>query len=103
MLMVATVPSMIGQFNMNNIKLLQEMGYEVHVACDFNDRSIWPSEKVVRFQNKLGELGIIYHQVDFARNPFKVGTNIKAYKQLKQFEKYIFQIATIIFKQGNAY
>lgn len=92
--MVATVPSMIGQFNMNNIKLLQEMGYEVHVACDFNDRSIWPSEKVVRFQNKLGELGIIYHQVDFARNPFKVGTNIKAYKQLKQlFIQYKYSFA----------
>jgi hypothetical protein len=31
-LMVAAVPSMIGQFNMNNIRLLKSMGYEVDVA-----------------------------------------------------------------------
>ncbi len=36
--MTASVPSMIGQFNMNNIDILQNLGYEVYVACDFNDR-----------------------------------------------------------------
>ena len=33
-LMVATVPSMIGQFNMNNIKILLEMGYQVGAAIN---------------------------------------------------------------------
>ena len=33
--MVATVPSMIGQFNMNNIRILLDMGYQVDVAADF--------------------------------------------------------------------
>ena len=32
--MTATVPSMIGQFNMSNIKVLQDLGYEVHVGCN---------------------------------------------------------------------
>ena len=43
-LMVATVPSMIGQFNINNIHLLLEMGYTVDVASDFTDTSVWPKE-----------------------------------------------------------
>ena len=38
-LMVATVPSMIGQFNMNNIKILLDMRYEVDVATDFYNTS----------------------------------------------------------------
>ena len=33
-LIVATVPSMIGMFNMSNIEILQRMNYEVHVACN---------------------------------------------------------------------
>jgi hypothetical protein len=35
MLILASVASMIDQFNMSNIILLQEMGYEVQVACNF--------------------------------------------------------------------
>ena len=53
MLMVATVPSMIGQFNMDNIRILQELGYEVDVASDFTDTSFWPVERIVRFQKEL--------------------------------------------------
>ena len=45
-LMTATVPSMIGQFNMNNIKLLQELGYTIDVACNFDDYSVWNEERL---------------------------------------------------------
>ena len=45
MLMVATVPSMIGQFNMSNLSLLMELGYEPHIACNFKDRSIWMDDE----------------------------------------------------------
>lgn len=34
-LMLASVASMIDQFNMPNIALLQKLGYEVDVACNF--------------------------------------------------------------------
>lgn len=43
-LMVATVPSIIGQFNMDNIHILLNMGYRVDVAGDFTDTSVWPAE-----------------------------------------------------------
>ena len=44
-LIVATEPSMIGQFNMNNITLLLSMGYSVDVVCDYNDTSDWTKER----------------------------------------------------------
>lgn len=44
-LMYASVASMIQQFNMNNIKLLQELGYEVDVACNFEFGSTISKEK----------------------------------------------------------
>ena len=34
-LMLASVASMIDQFNMPNITLLQKLGYHVDVACNF--------------------------------------------------------------------
>lgn len=82
--MVATVPSMIGQFNMNNIQILQELGYEVHVACDFNDRSVWTDERVEKFKNQLEEISVKYFQVDFSRSPLKIWKHRKSYVQLKK-------------------
>ena len=87
MLMVATVPSMIGQFNMNNIQLLQEMGYEVHVACDFTDRSVWTEERVTQFEETLEEKDIQKYQVDFSRSALRIDRHIASYRQLKQVIK----------------
>ena len=36
-LMTASVPSMIGQFNMNNLHILLDLGYEVHIGCNFKE------------------------------------------------------------------
>ena len=80
-LMVATVPSMIGQFNMNNIKILLDLGYKVDVAANFFDRSVWPEERVQLFKNQMNELGIECIQLFFSRNPLKIFSLIKSYKQ----------------------
>ena len=57
-LMWASVPSMIEQFNMNNIKILQEMGYEVHVACNFDDGGNLSQNRVKELQEDLpAEMG----------------------------------------------
>lgn len=92
MLMVATVPSMIGQFNMNNIKLLKELEVEVHVACNFKDRSVWTKNRTDLFIKELDEKQVFFHQIDFVRNPFDI-RNIQAYKQMKRLvdsEEYVF-------------
>ncbi len=90
-LMTATVPSMIGQFNMNNIKLLLDLGYEVHVACNFKDRSVWTEKRVREFEQQLSNLHVKKIQVEYARTPYDVPKLIKSYLELKkliQKEKY---------------
>lgn len=86
-LMVATVPSMIGQFNMNNIEILQELGYKVSVACNFDDSSVWPKEYIEQFIRILDEKKINYYQIDFSRNPLNGKKNMRAYGQLKKIVK----------------
>ncbi len=82
-LMVATVPSMIGQFNMDNLHILLKLGYEVHVACNFTDTSVWTPERIRLFKQQLSELGIKYIQVEFARTPYDIAKLIKGYKELR--------------------
>ncbi|HFI0782904.1 TPA: glycosyltransferase family 4 protein [Streptococcus suis] len=92
-LMISTVPSMIGQFNMSNIKLLMKLGFEVHVACNFKDRSVWSEERVQKFQLELNKLGIKQIQIDFPRSPFHFYKLFKSYLttfKLLHTEKYIF-------------
>ena len=86
-LMVATVPSMIGQFNMDNIQILLDAGYDVDVACDFSDRSVWPSEKIEKFKKILNDKGISYFQIDFSRKPLSIKKHILSYKQLMKLIK----------------
>lgn len=80
-LMLASVASMINQFNMPNIHLLQEMGCEVHVACNFKEGSTCSDEKVLEIKRDLEELGIPYYQIDFSRNVFRLDRAVKAYFQ----------------------
>lgn len=78
-LMTATVPSMIGQFNMNNIKLLQELGYKVDIATNFNDYTVWNQERINKFENELKELNIQTFNISFSRNPKDIKNLMKFY------------------------
>ncbi len=81
-LMVAHVAYAIELFNIPNIKLLISMGYEVQVACNFDDRSSLSDEKVNLLKEKLTAMGVKYHNIPFERQPLKPA-NLKAYKELK--------------------
>lgn len=82
MLILASAPSMIGQFNIENILILQGMGYEVHAACNFNIVGIMNTESLESLKIKLDNIGVIIHQVDFKRGIGDMRSNINAYKQL---------------------
>lgn len=84
MLMVTSVPSMIGLFNMDNIFILKEFGYDVHVACDFRDRSVWSKEQIENLVQNLKELNIKCHQIDFSRSIFKWKRHKKASQELEE-------------------
>ncbi|MGI6010613.1 MAG: glycosyltransferase family 4 protein [Ruminococcus sp.] len=76
-LMVTHVGDFIPQFEMDNVRCLQEMGYEVHYAANFSLSSYGKKGE------KLKDSGVICHQIPFFRSPFQKG-NIRAYRMLKQ-------------------
>lgn len=80
-LIATTVSGFVPQFEMNNVRILQEMGYEVHYASNFHNVSYGTDN------HRLEGTGIILHQIDFARSPFQWKENKKAYEQLKQLLK----------------
>lgn len=79
-LLVTTVSGFVPQFEMNNVKILQEMGYEVHYASNYNTPAYGTDN------HRLDGTGIIRHQIDFIRSPFKPA-NFKVYQQLKSLMK----------------
>lgn len=83
-LILASVASMIDQFNIPNIKLLQSMGYEVHVACNFEKGNSCSFDKIQMLKELLNKLNVKYFQINFERNILKLGNNLKAYKEVKK-------------------
>ena len=80
-LIITTVSGFVPQFEMNNVKIMQELGYEVHYASNYN------MPHYGKDNSRLEGTGIIQHQVDFVRSPFKLRQNLRAFKQLRQLEK----------------
>lgn len=80
-LLVTTISGFVPQFEMNNVKLLQDMGYEVHYAANYNTPVYTDNN------HRLDGTGIVRHQVDFVRSPFRIVKNIKAYRQLREVMK----------------
>ncbi|MCI8338078.1 MAG: glycosyltransferase family 4 protein [Lachnospiraceae bacterium] len=76
-LLVTRVSGFVPQHEMNNVKILQEMGFEVHYATDL--------ENVVygKDNRRLEGSGIIPHQIDFCRSPFSRKVKI-AQRQLEE-------------------
>ena len=77
-LIVAHYSRFLVQFELNDVKLLQGMGYEVHYATNFEHEDMYADAVQV-----IREHGVILHQVDFVRSPYNILANVKAYKQLK--------------------
>lgn len=75
-LIVTRVSGFVPQFEMNNVKILRQLGYEVHYAANFD---------VVAYGNdnqRLEGTGIICHHIPFCRSPFSPDVRI-SYRQLK--------------------
>lgn len=83
-LVLASVASMIDQFNIPNIRLLKEMGYEVDVATNFQKGSTCTDEKIAVLRQNLQEMNVRCFQIDFSRNILSIGENLRAYKQTKK-------------------
>lgn len=74
-LLVTTVSGFVPQFEMNNVRLLQERGYEVHYASNFDMPSYGDNN------DRLKGTGIRCHQIAFAREPWN-RKNMSAVREL---------------------
>lgn len=74
--MVATVFGFL-DFEENDLKLLKELGYEIHTGTNMMDAD-W-----LKNNGELDHIGMINHQIDFGRTPFSK-QSLLAYKQLKK-------------------
>lgn len=81
-LMIASMASMLDNFNTNNIELLYKMGYEITLAANFENEDSNSKERVQNFKNKMQEIHRI-KQIDFTRRLANIKGNIKSYKQVK--------------------
>lgn len=91
-LMAASVASMIDQFNLPNIRLMQEMGFRVHVACNFREGNTCSSRRTGELRRQLEDMGVVCHQWDCPRSIRPVAKCARAYRQLGALvKKYHFR------------
>lgn len=92
-LMLASVASMIGQFNMDNITLLEKLGCEVHVACNFAVGNTCSQQKIEELKHEFKLRGVAFFQIDFTRNIYQIKKHYRAFQQLSDLiatNKYYF-------------
>ena len=82
-LIVASVISFIEWFNKENVDFLKDnLGCEVHIACNFDYMNDTDVERTKKYIEQLKQKNIVLHNISFARSPFG-SANIGAYKALK--------------------
>lgn len=82
-LMIASMASMLDNFNRNNIKILSELGYEITLAANFEREDSNSKEKVAEFKREMEEKGYRVVQIDFSRKLSNIEGQFKSYQQVK--------------------
>ena len=82
-LQLASVASMIDQFNIPNIKILQSLGYSVDVAADFTDPGTITHDRAADLKNRLDEMNVRVFDIAIPRSP-NPGSVSAAYKKVKE-------------------
>lgn len=77
-LIITTVSGFVQKFERQNVRLLQELGYEVHYAAN---------PRVPAYLYPKGtyqEMGVIFHAIPIIQDPHAVRKNLEAYRLLKR-------------------
>ena len=82
-LQLASVASMIDQFNIPNIKILQSLGYSVDVVADFTNPGTITAERCENLKKRLTDMEVRFFDIPIPRslNPVSIS---RAYKQVKK-------------------
>lgn len=80
--MLATTAAMIEQFNKNNILILEDMGYEVHVVGNWKEGNPISDERLEQFKEWLSEHNGKWFHIPATRKPYDLKNNYVAYKEV---------------------
>ena len=86
-LVYASVASMIQQFNMENIRLLQEAGYQVDVACNLEQGSTITPEAIAAMTAELESKGVRVIHIPVPRKITAVGEIIQSFRMTRRLMK----------------
>lgn len=86
-LIVTTTPYMVRQFLMNDIKILQDLNYDVEIATNFKGFNVIDDEKLLEFRKILIDMNIKINQVNFSRNILDVKSMISSYREMGKLLK----------------
>lgn len=86
-LVYASVASMIQQFNMENIRLLQEAGYEVDVACNLEQGSTITPETIAAMKAELEGKGVRVIHIPVPRKITAVGQILRSFRMTRGLMK----------------
>lgn len=75
-LIITTISGFLQQFEWNDVKILQALGYEVHYASNF-ETSVYGTN-----HEQLQKLGVVLHPIPIRKSPCAVGNNLKALREL---------------------
>lgn len=77
-LIVTSVWGFLAKFGREDVRVLQESGYEVHYASNKNN-------PIYQFpENVYEEMKVVFHDIDIWQSPFGVTHNARAVKQIRE-------------------
>lgn len=82
-LVCAHVASMIQQFNMENIRLLQQMGYTVDVACNMEQPGSITVEKAKEMEQQLAAMGVRVFHIPAPKKVLAAGKILRSFTILR--------------------
>lgn len=80
-LLITTIGGFLPKFLMQDVRMLQEMGYTVHYASNF-DKPVYECDR-----EELEKQGIICHPIPIEKSPLAVTANLTALRQLSRLVK----------------
>lgn len=84
-LLIANSASMIDHFNKDNIRILQDMGYRISVAANFQDGNSSTSERIQAFSRELAEQNIEAIDLPIPRKVYELSSAWKSIRILKRY------------------
>lgn len=90
-LIYTSVASMIDQFNRDNIKILQSLGYKVEVACNFEKGNTIDLDQIEHLKKYLDNENVVWHHIPIPRKISslkEIMTSYRISKALMDAENY---------------